>query len=164
MLQIRKSTINTMTTERWGKAFVRMNDWLDKLLSYRLADDDLNVLTPSIKNSLLYLKDPENGLTMLSENHREKFSINLLDKTYMAENIVDDLISFFEPYEIEVSNEKNRTSVYCSILYSKKVKKLWLDDDNTEGENENPNTKNAKHMNIPLNQIFYGPPGTGKNL
>ena len=29
---------------------------------------------------------------------------------------------FFEPYEIKVSNEKNRTSVYCSILYSKNVK------------------------------------------
>lgn len=147
-----------------GKAGVRMNDWLDKLLMYKIEDNDLSKLTPSIKNALLYLKVPENGLTMLSENHREKFSISLLDKTYIAENIVDDLISFFEPYEIEVSNEKNRTSVYCSILYSKKVKKLWLDDDNTEGENENPNTKNAKHMSIPLNQIFYGPPGTGKTF
>lgn len=145
-----------------GKAGVRMNDWLDKLLTYKIEDNDLSKLTPSIKNALLYLKDPENGLTMLSENHREKFSITLLDKTYIAENIVGDLISFFKPYEIEVSNEKNRTSVYCSILYSKKVKKLWLDDDNTEGEEEKPNTKNTKRMNIPLNQIFYGPPGTGK--
>lgn len=145
-----------------GKAGVRMNDWLDKLLTYKIEDNDLSKLTPSIKNALLYLKDSENGLTMLSENHREKFSISLLDKTYIAENIVVDLISFFEPYEIEVSNEKNRTSVYCSILYSKKVKKLWLDDDNKEGEEEKPNTKNTKRMNIPLNQIFYGPPGTGK--
>jgi hypothetical protein len=145
-----------------ARAGVRMNDWLDKLLNYKIAENNLSKLTPSIKNALLYLKDPENGLTMLSENHREKFSISLLDKTYIAENIVADLISFFEPYEIEVSNEKNRTLVYCSILYSKKVKKLWLDDDNTEGENENPNSKNAKHMSIPLNQIFYGPPGTGK--
>ncbi|WP_271424017.1 AAA family ATPase [Aequorivita sinensis] len=145
-----------------GKAGVRMNDWLDKLLTYKITDNDLSKLTPSIKNALLYLKDPEKGLTMLSENHREKFSISLLDKTYIAESIVDDLISFFEPYEIEVSNEKNRTSVYCSVLYSKKVKRLWLDDDNTEGEEEKSNTKNTKLMNIPLNQIFYGPPGTGK--
>jgi len=145
-----------------GKAGVRMNDWLDKLLTYKITNNDLSKLTPSIKNALLYLKDPEKGLTMLSENHREKFSISLLDKTYIPGGIVDDLISFFEPYEIKVSNEKNRTSVYCSILYSKKVKKLWLDDDNTEGEEEKTNIKNTKLMNIPLNQIFYGPPGTGK--
>ncbi|WP_417873696.1 AAA family ATPase [Xanthomarina gelatinilytica] len=145
-----------------GKAGVRMNDWLDKLLTYKIEDNDLSKLTPSIKNALLYLKDPENGLTMLSENHREKFALNLLYKTYEPENIIDDLISFFEPYEIEVSNEKNRTSVYCSILYSKKVKKLWLYDENSDGEENKPNTKNTKSMNIPLNQIFYGPPGTGK--
>ncbi|WP_051583916.1 AAA family ATPase [Dokdonia sp. PRO95] len=144
-----------------GKAGVRMNDWLDKLLSYKIEDNDLSKLTPSIKNALLYLKDPENGLTMLSENHREKFSIKLLHKTYEPENIIHDLISFFEPYDIEVSNEKNRTTVYCSILYSENVKQLWLNDDDIEVE-ENPDTKNTNDMKTPLNQIFYGPPGTGK--
>ena len=144
-----------------GKAGVRMNDWLDKLLTYKIEDNDLSKLTPSIKNALLYLKDPENGLTMLSENHREKFSIKLLHKTYEPENIIHDLISFFEPYDIEVSNDKNRTTVYCSILYSESGKQLWLNDDNFELE-ENPDTKNTKDMKIPLNQIFYGPPGTGK--
>lgn len=147
-----------------GKAGVRMNDWLDKLLTYKIEDNDLSKLTPSIKNAILYLKDSEGGLTMLSENHREKFSLNLLHKTYEPENIIDDLISFFEPYEIEVWNEKNRTSVYCSILYSKKVKKLWLYDDDTEKEVEKLNTKNTKNMNTHLNQIFYGPPGTGKTF
>jgi hypothetical protein len=145
-----------------GKAGVRMNDWLDKLLSYKIADNDLDKLTPSIKNSLLYLNDPQNGLTMLSENHREKFSINLLDKNYIPESIVDDLISFFEPYDIEVSNEKNRTSVYCSILYSENVKQLWLNDNEIEVEEEKPNAKQTNDMKTPLNQIFYGPPGTGK--
>jgi hypothetical protein len=147
-----------------GKAGVRMNDWLDKLLSYKLADNDLEKLTPSIKNAFVYLKDPENGLTMLSENHREKFSIKLLHKTYIQGSIIDDLISFFEPYKIEVSNEKNRTSVYCSILYSKNVKDLWLNDDSTEIEEVNHDIKNTNDMNIPLNQIFYGPPGTGKTF
>jgi len=145
-----------------GKAGVRMNDWLDKLLSYKLADNDLEKLTPSIKNSFLYLKDPENGLTILSENHREKFSLEILKKNYDSESIVIDLISFFEAYEIEISNQKNRTTVYCSILYSKNVKKLWLKDDNIEIDKENSDTKKTNEMKIPLNQIFYGPPGTGK--
>ncbi len=43
---------------------------------------------------------------MLSENHREKFSINLLHKTYEPESTVNDLISFFEPYEIEFQTRK----------------------------------------------------------
>jgi|GEM_PF-1177514 len=141
-----------------GKAGVRMNDWLDKLLSYKIADNDLEKLTPSIKNAFVYLKDPENGLTMLSENHREKFSLKILNKNYDSERIVIDLISFFEPYEINVANEKNRTSVICSILYSKNVKDLWLDNENSESKN----ILKLKDMNIPLNQIFYGPPGTGK--
>ena len=147
-----------------GKAGVRMNDWLDKLLTYKIKDNDLSKLTPSIKNALIYLKNPENGLTMLSESHREKFALNLLHKTYETETIIDDLISFFEPYEIEVSNEKNRTSVYCSILYTKKVKKLWLYDDSSDGDEDKHNSYNTKNMNIPLNQIFYGPPGTGKTF
>ena len=141
-----------------GKAGVRMNDWLDKLLSYKLTDNDLEKLTPSIKNALVYLKDPENGLTMLSENHREKFSLKILNKNYDSESIVIDLFSFFIPYKIEISNEKNRTTIYCSILYSKNVKNLWLNEENSESKN---NLK-IKDMNIPLNQIFYGPPGTGK--
>jgi hypothetical protein len=145
-----------------GKAGVRMNDWLDKLLNYKLADNNLEKLTPSIKNAFLYLKDPENGLTILSENHREKFSLKILKKNYDSESIVIDLISFFEPYEIEISNEKNLTTVYCSILYSKNVQQLWLKDDNIEIDEENPDTKKTNEMKIPLNQIFYGPPGTGK--
>ena len=145
-----------------GKAGVRMNDWLDKLLSYKLANNDLDKLTPSIKNAFFYLKDPEIGLTMLSENHREKFSLKILNKNYDSEKIVIDLISFFEPYDIEITNEKNRTTVYCSILYSKNVKQLWLNDDNIEIDEENPDTKKTNDMKISLNQIFYGPPGTGK--
>ena len=74
-----------------GKAGVRMNDWLDKLLTYKIENNDLSKLTPSIKNALLYLRDPENGLTMLSENHREKFALNLLHKTYEPENVIDNL-------------------------------------------------------------------------
>ncbi len=109
------------------------------------------------------LKILKRVLTMLSENHRKKLLINLLDKTYLAESTVDDLISFFEPYEIEISNEKNRTTVYSSILYSKNVKQLWLND-KIETDEENSETKKTNGMKIPLNQIFYGPPGTGKTF
>ena len=144
-----------------AKAGVRMNAWIEKLLNYKIEDNDLGQLTPSIRNAINFLKTPENELTMLSEKHREKFSINLLHKTYEPNSIVNDLITFFEPYEIDVENEENRTLIYCKILYSKNISQLWLNDNNIVSE-KNSETKKTNDMKIPLNQIFYGPPGTGK--
>ena len=145
-----------------AKAGVRMNDWIDKLFNYKIHGNDIEVLTPSIKNAIEFLKHPLTGLTMLSEKHREKFSLNLLNKNYNTESIVDDLKAFFEPYNVEVENEENRTSIYCSILYSSNVNQLWLNDQNLLNSNETRNLKKTNNMKTPLNQIFYGPPGTGK--
>jgi hypothetical protein len=147
-----------------AKAGVRMNDWITKLLNYRIANNNVEKLTPSIKNAINFLNNPASELTMLSENHREKFSSKILNKkNYNSTAIVNELISFFEPYEISVGNEKNRTSIYCSLLYSENVKKLWLDDDSAELDQEQIDN-NIKIMNSQLNQIFYGPPGTGKTF
>ncbi len=146
-----------------AKAGVRMNAWIEKLLNYKIEDNDLGQLTPSIRNAINFLKNPENELTMLSEKHREKFSINLLHKTYEPNSIVNDLITFFEPYEIDVENEENRTLIYCKILYSKNISQLWLNDNNIVSEKKSE-TKKMKDMKTPLNQIFYGPPGTGKTF
>ena len=149
-----------------AKAGVRMNDWITKLINYKIDNNNNEKLTPSIKNAINFLKNPASELTMLSENHREKFSSKILNnKNYNPSTIVDELISFFEPYEIKVANEENRTSIYCSILYSANVKNLWLDDDSSELDQEQIDiNKNIKIMNSPLNQIFYGPPGTGKTF
>lgn len=158
-----KETYNEYEDKRTiAKAGVRMNDWIDKLFNYKIQGNDTEVLTPSIKNAIEFLKNPLKGLTMLSEKHREKFSLTLLNKNYQSENIVDHLNTFFEPYNIEVENEENRTSVYCSILYSSNVNQLWLNDQSLLNTNEFRNLKKINNMNIPLNQIFYGPPGTGK--
>lgn len=159
-----KSIYNEYEDKRTlAKAGVRMNDWITKLLTYRIANNNVEKLTPSIKNAINFLKNPVSGLTMLSENHRERFSAKYLKKSnYNPNTIVEDLISFFEPYEIYVANEKNRTLIYCSVLYSDVVKNLWLDNGYTELEQETMKIKNYEQMNIPLNQIFYGPPGTGK--
>ena len=146
-----------------AKAGVRMNDWITKLLNYKISNNNVEKLTPSIKNAINFLNNPASELTMLSENHREKFSVNILYKNaYDSSTLVKDLISFFEPYEINIANEKNRTLIYCSILYNEKVKKLWLNDDSAELQKEVTEIKTNVKMNIPLNQIFYGPPGTGK--
>lgn len=146
-----------------ASAGVRMNDWLNKLINYKIDDNNLDKLTPSIKNAIKYLKNPISELTMLSDKHREQFSLNLLKNSkYNSDTIVNELISFFEPYEIKVANEKNRTSVYCSILYLENIKNLWLDDNSVETNEIQLEKLNKIKMGTPLSQIFYGPPGTGK--
>lgn len=145
-----------------AKAGVRMNDWITKLLTFKIEEFDLEKLTPSIKNAIIFLKNPMTGLTMLSESHRKSFSKNLLNKIYDPNGFVKDFITFFEPYEIEVTNENNRNVVYSSILYLKNVKKLWLIEDNEISGFNNHNKLNLNYMQTPINQIFYGPPGTGK--
>ena len=158
-----KETYNEYDDKRTiAKSGVRMNDWIDKLFNYKIQDNDTEVLTPSIKNAIKFLKNPLKGLTMLSEKHREKFSLTLLNKNYQPKNIVNDLTTFFDPYNIQVENEENRTSVYCSILYSSNVNQLWLNGESLLNSNETRNLKKINNMKIPLNQIFYGPPGTGK--
>ena len=84
-----------------------------------------------------------------------------MNKAYEPNTVVKDLITFFEPYKVDIKNSENRTSVYCRILYSQKVSQLWLNDNNMISEKKSE-TKKINNMKIPLNQIFYGPPGTGK--
>lgn len=125
-----KNDFNEYTDKRTiAKSGVWQNEWIDKLLKYKTSNNAIDNLTSSIKNAVIYLKDPETGLTMLSENHREMVSLYLLkDENYNTQTIVNDIISFFEPYEINVFNEKNRTAVYCSILYYfEDVRKLWFE-------------------------------------
>ena len=115
-----------------AKCGVWPDDWVKSLLNYKINKNNEENLTPIIKNAFRYLKNPSNELTMLSEKHKSLFSINILKNNYVAESFVDKLKEFFEPYNIVVENELNRTSVYCSILYLKEVKGIWQDNNSLE--------------------------------
>lgn len=146
-----------------AKCGVWPDDWIKTLINYKVNKNDEEKLTPIIKNAIKYLRSPISELTMLSEKHKINFTLNILkNNNYNAANFVDDLKAFFEPYNIIVTNELNRTSIYCSILYSKEVKNIWLDNNEFVPNKPQLKTLNENIMNTPLNQIFYGPPGTGK--
>jgi hypothetical protein len=74
---------------------------------------------------------------MLSENHRLKFLKSFLpEKQYKAENFIDELLKFFEPYHIVCQNEINYTRALSAILYNDQpVRNLWLDIDEQNGNN-----------------------------
>ena len=58
-------------------AFVRMNNWVEQLLTYKFENQ---LSEGSVKNAIDYLLNPIDNFTMLSENHRSQISENLLRK------------------------------------------------------------------------------------
>jgi len=108
---------------------VRQTSWVESLLNYKLFNNDIEKLPPSIRNAITYLKDPLNGLTMLSENHREMVAKNLLKIEYEKNSFVKQVLHFFSPYNISPKNELNKTFVICGILYRfPEIKKMWFDE------------------------------------
>lgn len=110
-------------------SFVRQNVWVDNLLRFKSAGNDVNAISsPAIKNAISYLINPGAEVTMLSENHRQMVSRYLLGQaSYNKANFVNDLFAFFAPYEINPTNRINFSAAINYILYTEKVKTLWFE-------------------------------------
>ncbi|MEP6806695.1 MAG: AAA family ATPase [Flavobacterium sp.] len=105
-------------------AYVRMNHWIEKLITFKFNPD--NVPVGSIRNAINYLLDPNNNATVLSENHRIMISKTLFQKEYNPHDFIKDLEEYFSSYQIKVINSENYTYLLSCIIYS--IKKEWLDD------------------------------------
>ncbi len=110
-------------------SFVRQTNWVQNLLKYKAANDDINSINSlSIRNAVSYLLSPDKELTMLAENHRKMVARYLLKTAYDKSSFVAELIRFFEPYKIIPVNQLNLTRIICEILYEfPNVKKLWFE-------------------------------------
>jgi hypothetical protein len=113
---------------------VRQNAWANSLLQFKIDGNTIVNLPASIKNALSYLIDPNQGSTMLSENHRTLFFNTFLnEKSYNSDTFISEYLNFFKQFDIEskVANKLNYTEVLDFILYRvPNVRKLWID--NTE--------------------------------
>lgn len=111
----RKKEFNRYEDNRTlAMASVRMNHWVEHLISYKFE----NVLKDgSIKNALEYLLNPLESFTMLSENHRTQISENLFNRRYSASSFKDDFINFFSDLSIKVKNPLNYTHLLTRISY-----------------------------------------------
>lgn len=120
----RKNELNHYNDKRvLALAFVRMNNWIEQLLAYKIENISLS---GSIKNAIDYLIDPINNFTMLSENHRNLVTENLFGKEYNNESFKDDFISFFDEFSFEMKNNRNYTYYLCEIVYS--FSNEWKDE------------------------------------
>lgn len=111
----RKNELNQYADKRvLALAFVRMNNWIEHLISYKFG----GVLPEgSIKNAVEYLEDPEQNFTMLSENHRAQISENLFKKPYVKSEFKKNFLEFFTEIPIEIKNCQNHTYLLSRISY-----------------------------------------------
>ncbi len=97
-------------------AFVRMNNWIEKLIQFKFIPDEVGVGSP--QNAFNYLLDPSNNSTMLSENHRQQLAKNFLKKPYYPNEFVSDFKSYFKDYNLATKNPQNYTHLLMLIAYS----------------------------------------------
>lgn len=107
-----------------AEAAVRMNHWLERLIQFKFAQQQ--VPKGSILNAFEFLLKPENQTTILSENHRELISKNLLNLDFDSNNFVTQLKSFFSPFNIQVHNPFNYTYLLSCIIY--KIQNEWKEE------------------------------------
>lgn len=127
-----KNDINEYNDKRTlAAANVRMNDWLNNLLTYKIQNGYESNIGWSISNAIKYLENPETGSTVLSNKHRGFITTYLFNKPYEpAKNgaFATDLKEYFSDCEIDAVNPKNYTRVLSNLLYEPFFRNQWERD------------------------------------
>lgn len=111
----KKNELNQYDDKRvLASAFVRMNNWMEQLITYKFEGQ---LSEGSVKNAIEYLLHPEDHFTMLSENHRSLISENLFKKSYNKSTFKQDFIDFFSGLSIQVKNPINYTHLLSCLSY-----------------------------------------------
>ncbi len=141
-----------------AKSMVRQTDWINHLLKYKLSNN-LNVFSESTKNAVLYLMNPAERITILSDNQRKAISKSILKTTYNSESFDQEIIEKIGFPKSKIINNDNIGYITSIMLYSD-LKNYWQPDEHSNNLQLNNDIK--KENLYPKNIILYGPPGTGK--
>ena len=98
-------------------AFVRSTEWTNNLIKFK-RNRELSQISQSVKNAMLYLNNPENNLTMLSNNMRKRMASLLLE-----DGDSDDLIPTMKNLGIVAKNPLNNGHLYNCIFHT--FSELW---------------------------------------
>lgn len=119
-----KDFYNSYTDKRTlGRAGVYMGAWLNHTVRFKFSPESLKKDSPL--NAFNYLLSPRIGITVLSEGHRKQISKNLLNIEYDPELFVDQIMVYFDQFDIRPVNIDNYTHIISRILYSRKHE--WFD-------------------------------------
>lgn len=120
-----KSKYNQYDDDRiLADASVRMGNWVEGLVKFKFKH--VEITGKSILNAFNYLLAPQDNCTILSENHRQMVSVNLLKKPYSPANFIQDLQVFFDQYKLIVQNQDNYTYLISSLVYAFRTE--WIEE------------------------------------
>src|SRR5690606_22310461 len=120
-----KSRYNQYDDDRiLADASVRMNHWVEGLMRFKFKHDEIT--GKSILNAFHYLLSPHDNCTILSDNHRRMVSENILKKEYSPSRFIQDLVEYFDRYDIKPQNPDNYTYLISSLVYA--LKPEWVDE------------------------------------
>jgi hypothetical protein len=124
---------NGYNKQEWNKNFdkrtmalssVNQTRWIENLLRFRSSGNSLMAVSKSIGNALVYLGDPANHLTMLSQSHRDQVA-EVLFYDAAEDDLMRSIFKFFMDIGLECIQSKNNGALYSRILYVPDVKSLW---------------------------------------
>jgi hypothetical protein len=109
----------------FARASIRMGNWLENLMRFKIGNNSWNELSPGVRNALEYANDPNLGIPIVSEEHKSLISEFILLKPYDRLSFISDLKAYFSQYDIQVKKIENETFLYSRILYADQVKPIW---------------------------------------
>ncbi len=152
-------------------AVVRQNHWVAQLIRYH-QNKDLSELSPNVQNAIRYLLHPLEHTATLSEKHRRMITEELIQRNYQAATFDQDILAFFDEFDLPNKTSPNYNYLISSILYHPNIAELWKKKEEYPlgtsyypeqiYEAEIPYQLFPSREEMPLNQILYGPAGTGK--
>lgn len=120
-----KSKYNQYDDDRTlADASVRMGNWVEGLVKFKFKHAEITA--KSILNAFKYLLSPQDNCTILSDNHRQMVSVNLLKKEYSPSRFVQDLKEYFDKFELKLQNQDNYTTLISSLVYAYRTE--WMDE------------------------------------
>ncbi|TRW27098.1 hypothetical protein FMM05_00155 [Flavobacterium zepuense] len=123
-----------------ARSSVNQTRWIENLIAFKASGQEYDTLPLSIRNAILYLRQPSENLTMLSARHRMLVAKELFGGI-AQEEITYAIGDYFRSKGLICANPENNGSLYSRILYIPDLKELW----NVELERD--------YISVPLSDI-----------
>lgn len=136
-----------------ARAGIRQNAWVRQWLTYKM---DPSKIAESIQNVIDYIDHPDLNFPIVSEDHKEQLSKNLLRIPYNKESFATNLFNFFDRFGFDCTNNQNKSLLYAKMFYA--IRDKWLDTINIKGlvARDGVNWKNNFESDVASSNKGYG--------
>lgn len=107
-----------------AQAGIYQSQWVIQLLRYK---KDPTAVAESISNVISYIEHPEINFPIVSEDHKEQISRNLLkNPSYDRFQFPKQLMDYFDQLGYSCSRKENKSILYSNMIYG--IEKVWKDE------------------------------------